>query len=165
MSRLRQAQDLRAADLEPQVRTTRLTRHRAFFDRCGDDGFPFSQESPQVQSHPYRSAATIPIKHEEIIEDIEGQVRRCGGAWGEWCAGTAKDSRGPFFLRHLAADLGDGLAYREAYTSTAAQAVVYHLVNNRGLQLDQESERRSALHPAEARQLSSCPGDSVVKSI
>ena len=64
--------------------------------------------------------------------------------------GTAKDSRGPFFRRHLAADLGDGLAYREAFTTTAAQAVVDHLVNNRGLQFAPEAERRSA-HSREAQ--------------
>jgi len=64
--------------------------------------------------------------------------------------GAAKDSRGPFFRQHLAADLGDGLAYREAFTTNAAQAVVAHLVNDRGLQLDQEAERSSALHDAVA---------------
>jgi hypothetical protein len=78
----------------------------------------------------------MPINHEEIIEDLEGQIRKCGGAWGEWCVGTAKDSRGPFFRRHLAADLGDGLAYREAFTTNAAQAVVAHLINDRGLEFD-----------------------------
>ena len=87
----------------------------------------------------------MPINHEEIIEDIEGQIRKFGGAWEEWCVGTAKDSRGPFFQRHREADLGDGLAYREAYTTNAAQAVVNHLVNNRGLRLYEEAERSSAL--------------------
>jgi hypothetical protein len=81
----------------------------------------------------------MPINHEEIIEDIEGQIRKCGGAWGEWCVGTAKDSRGPFFRRHRAADLGDGLAYREAFTTNAAQAVVAHLVNDRGLEPDRDT--------------------------
>jgi hypothetical protein len=32
--------------------------------------------------------------------------------------GTAKDARGPFFRRHLVADLGDGLIYREAFTTS-----------------------------------------------
>jgi len=90
----------------------------------------------------------MPVDHEEIIEDMEGQIRKCGGAWGEWCVGTAKDSRGPFFRRHLAADLGDGLAYREAFTTNAAQAVVAHLVNDRGLELVPEAERCSALRGA-----------------
>ena len=98
----------------------------------------------------------MPINHHEIIEDIEGHIRKFGGAWEEWCVGTAKDSRGPFFQRHREADLGDGLTYREAYTT---KAVVAHLVNDRGLQLhradaDAEgvwaltrdgAERRSAL--------------------
>ena len=81
----------------------------------------------------------MPINHHEIIEDIEGQIRKCHGAWEEWSVGTAKDSRGPFFQRHREADLGDGLAYREAYTTTAAGAVVEHLVTHRGLAIDRDS--------------------------
>ena len=81
----------------------------------------------------------MPINHDEIIEEIEGHIRKFEGGFGEWCVGTAKDSRGPFFRRHLAADLGDGLAYREAFTTTAAQAVVDHLVNDRGLAFDRDS--------------------------
>jgi len=81
----------------------------------------------------------MPINHEEIIEEMEGQIRKCGGAWEDWCVGTAKDSRGTFFQRHREADLGDGLSYREAYTPAFAQAVVDHLVNIRGLEIDRES--------------------------
>jgi hypothetical protein len=91
----------------------------------------------------------MPINHHEIIEDMEGHIRKYGGAWEEWCVGTATDSRGPFFQRHREADLGDGLTYREAYTSDAAQAVVAHLVNDRGLRIHRdaatEAERSSAL--------------------
>jgi hypothetical protein len=98
--------------------------------------------------------AIMPVNHHEIIEDIEGHIRKCGGAWEEWCVGTAKDSRGTFFQRHREADLGDGLAYREAFTADAAQAVVAHLVNDRGLQPDRdaanEAERRSATQGPEA---------------
>ena len=81
----------------------------------------------------------MPINHQEFIEDIEGQIRKCHGAWEEWSVGTAKDSRGPFFQRHREADLGDGLAYREAYTTTAAETVVEHMVNNRGLAIDRDA--------------------------
>jgi hypothetical protein len=77
----------------------------------------------------------MPINHHEIIEEMEGQIRRSGGKWQEWCVGTAKDSRGPFFQRHREADLGDGLTYREAFTTTAAEAVVAHMVD-RGLAID-----------------------------
>jgi hypothetical protein len=38
----------------------------------------------------------MPINHDEIIEEIEGHIRKFGGEYGEWCVGTAKDSRGPF---------------------------------------------------------------------
>ena len=58
--------------------------------------------------------------------------RFCGGM-GEWCVGTAKDPRGPFFQNHLVADLGDGLIYREAFTLSAAQAIRDHFVNDCGL--------------------------------
>ena len=90
----------------------------------------------------------MPINHHEIIEDMEGHIRKYGCAWEEWCVGTAKDSRGQFFQRHREADLGDGLTYREAFTTDAAQAVVAHLVNDRGLEPHRdaatEAEGRSA---------------------
>ena len=41
--------------------------------------------------------------------------------------------------RHREADLGDRLAYREAYTTTAAETVIDHLVNNRGLAIDRDA--------------------------
>ena len=78
----------------------------------------------------------MPINHHEIIEEMEEQIRKCHGACEEWSVGTAKDSRGPFFQRHREADLGDGLAYREAYTTTAADEVVEYLVTHRGLAID-----------------------------
>jgi len=81
----------------------------------------------------------MPINHDEIIEEIEGHIRKFEGGFGEWCVGTAKDARGPFFQHHRAADLGDGLAYREAFTTDVAQAVVDHLVNNRGLKFDSDA--------------------------
>ena len=90
----------------------------------------------------------MPINHDEIIEDIEAHIRKFGGEFGEWCVGTAKDSRGQFFRRHLAADLGDGLIYREAFTTSAADQVIDHLVNTCGLKIAPEAERGSALPDA-----------------
>jgi len=75
----------------------------------------------------------------DIIEDLELHIQRSGGELGGWWAGTAKDTHAPFFERHLAAELGDGLSYREAYTTTAAAEVVEHLVNQDGLRLDRDS--------------------------
>jgi hypothetical protein len=80
---------------------------------------------------------------QDIIADIEQQIRRVGGAPGEWCVGTAKDPRGPFFQNHLVADLGDGLIYREAFTLSAAQAIRDHFVNDCGLELDLEDAPES----------------------
>jgi len=92
------------------------------------------------------------INHEEIIEEIERHIRKLGGERSEWCAGTAKDARAPFFRRHLAADLGDGLIYREAFTTSAAEQVIDHLVNACGLRLAPEAEGGSTANdPAERR--------------
>ena len=85
----------------------------------------------------------MPINHHEIIERMEGQIRKCLGVWEEWCVGTAKDSRGLFFQRHREADLSDGLVYREAYTTTAAEAVVEHLATHRGLAIDRAAASKS----------------------
>ena len=79
------------------------------------------------------------INHTEMIEEIERHIRKSGGANSDWCIGTAKDARGPFFRRHLAADLGDGLIYREAFTTSAADQVIDHLVNACGLRPDRDA--------------------------
>jgi hypothetical protein len=79
------------------------------------------------------------IGREELIGEMESHIRKSGGGFGEWCIGTAKDARGPFFRRHLVADLGDELTYREAFTTNVAQAVVDHLVNDRGLAFDRDA--------------------------
>ena len=81
----------------------------------------------------------MPINHSEIIEDFKAHMGRFGGAPSVWCVGTAKDARAPFFRRHLAADLGDGLMYREAYTTGAAELVVEQLVNHCGAHEDRDS--------------------------
>ena len=39
----------------------------------------------------------------------------------------------------LAADLGDGLIYREAFTTSAAEQVLDHLVNASGLRPDRDA--------------------------
>ena len=41
----------------------------------------------------------MPIKHEETIEDLEDHFRKFGGERSDWCVGTAKDARTPFFRR------------------------------------------------------------------
>ena len=75
---------------------------------------------------------------EEIIEDLQEQIRKVGGRPSDWRVGTARDSRGPFFQNHLVGDLADGLVYREAFTPGAAQAIRDHFVTDCGLELDLE---------------------------
>jgi hypothetical protein len=85
---------------------------------------------------------------EDIIADFQEHIRKAGGAFSDWLVGTAKDPRSPFFRNHIVADLGDGLIYREAFTSVSAEAIRDHFVNDCGLEPD-EAERRSALHAPE----------------
>ncbi len=80
----------------------------------------------------------MPSNRGEIIAEIEQHIQKFGGSPSDWCVGTAKDPRGPFFQNHLVADLGDGLIYREAFTLSAAQAIRDHFVNDCGLELDLE---------------------------
>jgi len=54
----------------------------------------------------------MPRNHEEIIAGIRDHMRKLGGSAGDWCVGTAKDSRGPFFASHRVAERDDGLIYR-----------------------------------------------------
>jgi len=79
------------------------------------------------------------INQSEIIEDIEAHIRKFGGDYSEWCVGTARDSA--FFRQPAAADLGEGLIYREAYTSYAADGVIERLVSGYGLRPGRASAR------------------------
>ena len=85
---------------------------------------------------------------EEKIADFQEHLRKAGGASSDWLVGTAKDPRSSFFRNHIVADLGDGLIYREAFTTNAGQAIRDHFTNDCGLEPD-EAERRSALHAPE----------------
>ena len=48
---------------------------------------------------------TMPINHQEIIEDIEGQIRKCHGAW-DGCVGEGGEV--PFLLERVASRLDHG---------------------------------------------------------
>ena len=78
----------------------------------------------------------MPSNREEIIAEIKAHIGRLGGGFGDWCVGTAKDPRSPFFESHRLAEMNDGLTYREAFTPASAQAIRDYLVNECGLRLD-----------------------------
>ncbi len=80
----------------------------------------------------------MPINHTEIIAEIQNHIRKIGGEFADWCVGTAKDPRSPFFESHRVAERSDGLIYREAFTASGAQAARDYLVNECGLRLDLE---------------------------
>jgi hypothetical protein len=88
-----------------------------------------------------RKAATMPINHNEIIEELEGQIRRSGGRFNEWCVGTAstiQDGRSK-----IQNGTPDGLLYREAYTTFAAEEVVERLAGF-GLQRERDTTHNPA---------------------
>ena len=80
----------------------------------------------------------MPSNREEIITEIKAHIGRFGGGFGDWCVGTAKDPRSPFFESHRVAEMNDGLTYREAFTAGSAEAARDYLVNECGLRLDLE---------------------------
>ena len=55
----------------------------------------------------------MPTSRQEVIDEINRNMRKFGGEMAEWCVGTAKDARGLFFHSHLVAGLGDGRKDRE----------------------------------------------------
>ncbi len=69
---------------------------------------------------------------DEIIADIQAQIRKAGGDYGAWCVGTAKDSHGTLFTRHETEDLHDGWIYREAFTPGVARDVQEYFVTQCG---------------------------------
>ena len=88
----------------------------------------------------------------EIVEDILEHIHQAGGEMREWCVGTATSAvaSGQFSVPgKLAADQqneggqkADGLFYREAYTTFAAEEVVERLT--RGFDLAPEITTRGA---------------------
>ena len=86
----------------------------------------------------------MPRNHEEIIAEIEDHMRTLGGGTGDWCVGTAKDSRGPFFASHRVAERDDGLIYREAFTTSSAEAVRDYLAGCGKTPLDCHPEEPQA---------------------
>ena len=69
----------------------------------------------------------------EIIEDILEHIRQCGGEFSDWCVGSAKDPQSSTFAGHVTDGSNDGLLYREAYTTYAAEEVLDRLVKGCGL--------------------------------
>ena len=69
----------------------------------------------------------------EIIEDILEHIRQGGGKFSDWCVGSAQDPQRPSFAGHASEGSKEGLLYREAYTTYAAEEVLERLVKGCGL--------------------------------
>ena len=77
----------------------------------------------------------------EIIEDVLEHIRQCGGEFSDWCVGSAKDPQCPSFGRQVSEGSNDGLLYREAYTTYAAEEVLERLVKGCGLRPERAAVR------------------------
>jgi hypothetical protein len=71
------------------------------------------------------------LPKDEIIVDIEGQIKKMGGKYTDWYVGIAKDSQEPHFEDHLIEDRNDGFLYREAFTPGCAQEIKDYFVTQR----------------------------------
>lgn len=80
------------------------------------------------------------VSRNEIISDIEAQIRKGGGDYGAWFVGIAKDSHGTLFTRHETEDLHDGWIYREAFTPGVGRDVREYFVTQCGTGAGERSE-------------------------
>lgn len=71
------------------------------------------------------------LPRDEIISDIEAQIKKMGGEYHDWCVGIAKDRREPLFETHLLEDKDDGFLFREAFTPGCAGEIRDHFVAQR----------------------------------
>jgi hypothetical protein len=90
----------------------------------------------------------------EIVEDILEHIHQAGGEMREWCVGTATSAvvSGQFSVpgkpaadqQNEGGQKADGLFYREAYTTFAAEEVVERLTRGFDLPLAQETASNGA---------------------
>ena len=84
------------------------------------------------------------IGRNEIVEELTGHIRQCGGEPGEWCVGTASgiqdgrfkiqdEQHGGFEIQDESANGMPKLAHREAHTPYAAADAADYLASAFGL--------------------------------
>ncbi len=69
---------------------------------------------------------------QEIINEILGHMRLCGGNYRDWYVGISKDPRDRLFNGHCANRPIDSWIYRAASSSLAAREVEDYFVNRLG---------------------------------
>ena len=74
----------------------------------------------------------MPSVSSEIIADITNHISKCGGDFGAWCVGTARDWHSPVLEAHEREEKDDDLICREAFTPSSARTVRLHFVNDCG---------------------------------
>ena len=104
------------------------------------------------------------VNENEIIEEIEAHIRRCGGEFGEWRVGTARDLEGSPLPCHREQAPDERLIYREAYTPYAAAEAVERLVEGFGLRADPGSERGRIVYAYRASRPASALGSAATST-
>jgi hypothetical protein len=93
---------------------------------------------PEVAPDAWKAARNAAPKN-EIIADLDSQIREIGGDYLDWCVGIARDGREPLFEAHRDEGIADGWLYREAFTSATAQEIKDYFVARRGTHLGPSS--------------------------
>lgn len=69
---------------------------------------------------------------QEIINDIDAYIQKCGGAYRDWYVGISKDARDRLFNDHSVRENGDSWIHKTAMSAQAAREVEDHFVNTLG---------------------------------
>lgn len=74
----------------------------------------------------------MPKSKQEIIDDINAHIQRCGGNYSDWYVGISKDAKDRLFNGHSVREKKDPWIYRSASSSQTAREVEDYFVNTRG---------------------------------
>ncbi len=74
----------------------------------------------------------MPLPKDEIIAELDEQIRKSGGNYRVWRVGIARTPSSPLFTSHLVEEKDDGWVYRESFTPWSARAVKEHFVSECG---------------------------------
>ena len=68
----------------------------------------------------------------EIIEEIEGHIENCGGAFSNWYVGIAADAQDRLFNDHSVDKKGDAWIFRGATNSSVARKIEKYFIDTKG---------------------------------
>lgn len=69
---------------------------------------------------------------QEIINDIDGHIKKEGGGYKTWYVGISKDAKDRLFNGHSVKEQGDWWVYRQATSSSAAREIEKYFLEVKG---------------------------------